>query len=526
MDMQKEKIKMMQSEMIKNIAENLGNEIWTYAHYSEKEFSPQVCFYCVVVPNKEIKKSLSDFSWDFHKGDGLPCCEHSGKYIKYGNRRNIRPLVFYRTFWDARPSYIEILEEFRLFHDLYFDKLNNKYIKINDDGTEEDIIIIDDFNVKIKTSAIKEFLAITNHKLLILFDIKYHSKYSLEELTILDERNTFKSKNIIYNLSTCNVKHSSDNFKSLSRLLGKKVVKGLPKTKCNIYPFNEDNKKQYIEFITQIDEYNEPILTSCDRDIWENFYKTVTFKKEVLNKYYANPNKYAVGDGRIHCGNLWYLPIDNDNTDKVIVLLGDLGKLSYEEQMYWRSFNIPPQGGMSMTCFNRNFMCIATDASIADLKFKEIFNNFNKDWKAEYGWDLFLPLAKEDDYHSQILRIPLNDSQNEFDEQVRGLVKILIDSINEKELDKYTKSELKGSINKLEYFLKIKKISGFEQFIEFLKNLQNLRSSAVAHRKGNNYKKIVKVFGIEEKSLTKVFEEILEKSCEFITYLKAVLINV
>ena len=157
MDMQKEKIKMMQSEMIKNIAENLGNEIWTYAHYSEKEFSPQVCFYCVVVPNKEIKKSLSDFSWDSHKGDGLHCCEHSGKYIKYGNRRNIRPLVFYRTFWDARPSYIEILEEFRLFHDLYFDKLNNKYIKINDDGTEEDIIIIDDFNVKIKTSAIKEF---------------------------------------------------------------------------------------------------------------------------------------------------------------------------------------------------------------------------------------------------------------------------------------------------------------------------------------------------------------------------------
>lgn len=526
MAMQKEKNKMMQSEMIKNISENLGNGIWTPAHFSEKEFSNEVCFYCVVIPKKELKNSLSDFSWDFNKGDGLPCCEHSGKYIKYGNKRNIRPLVFYRTFENTRPSYIEILEEFRLFHNLYFDKLNNKYIKINDDGSEEDIIIIENFNVKIKTSAIKEFLAITNNKLLILFDIKQYSTYSLEKMNILAESNTYKTVNLIYNLSTCNVTNFCDSYKSISRVLGKKVVNGIPKKKCNIYPFNENKKKQYIEFITKIDNNNKAILTSCNREIWGNFYKPVTFKKEVLNKYYSNPNKYTVCDGRIYCGNLWYLPIDNDNIDKVVVLLGDLGKLSYEEQMYWRSFNIPPQGGMSMTCFNRSFMCIATDASTAYLKFKENFNNFNKDWKREYGWDLFVPLEKEDNYHCQILRIPLNDSQNEFDEQVRGLVKILIDSINEKELNKYTKSELKGSINKLEYFLKQKNISGFEKFIEFLKDLQNLRSSAVAHRKGNNYKKIAKVFGIGEKSFKKVFEEILEKSCEFINYLKNSLINV
>ena len=57
MDVKKEKIKMLQSEMIDYIEKELGNEIWTHAYYSEKEFCPQACFYCVIAPNKEIKKA-------------------------------------------------------------------------------------------------------------------------------------------------------------------------------------------------------------------------------------------------------------------------------------------------------------------------------------------------------------------------------------------------------------------------------------------------------------------------------------
>lgn len=519
MDLQKEKIKMLQSEMIDYIEKELGNEFWIHAYYSEKEFCPQACFYCVIAPNKEIKKSLTDFSWDFHIGDGIPCCEHSGKYIKYGNNRNIKPLVFYRTFGEARPSYIEIFEEFRLFHNLYFDKLNNKYIKINDDGEEEDIIVIKDLNVDIKTSAIKEFLAITNQKLLILFDIKSHSNYTLEELNISDSSNTFLKKDLIYNISTRNIKHFDDNSKSLSRLLGKKVIKGFLKRKCNIYPFNETRKKQYIKFITQIDKSNKPVLETCNPEIWDNFFKIVTFKKEVLNKYYSNPNKYTVGDGGIYCGNLWYLPIDNDNTDKIIVILGDLGKLSYEEQMYWRSFNIPPQGGMSKTCFNRSFMCEAMNAESADLKFKQNFEKFNNSWKAKYGWYLFLPLTDDDIYQNQILRIPLTDNQSEFDEQVLGLAKITIDSLNEKELNKYSQVEIKGSICKLDNYLKCKQDANHSKYIKFLRNLQTLRSCSAAHRKGSNYKKIKKQFNIGEKSLRNIFEEILDTFNEFLQFL-------
>lgn len=48
--------------------------------------------------------------------------------------------------------------------------------------------------------------------------------------------------------------------------------------------------------------------------------------------------------------------------------------------------------------------------------------------------------------------------------------------------------------------------------IDFFRKLQKLRSSAVALRKGENYTKISKDFGIEEQSYTDVFANILENT--------------
>ena len=48
--------------------------------------------------------------------------------------------------------------------------------------------------------------------------------------------------------------------------------------------------------------------------------------------------------------------------------------------------------------------------------------------------------------------------------------------------------------------------------INFLRNLQDLRSAGVAHLKGKRYAKIKKTFGIGEKELMKVFDDILISS--------------
>lgn len=103
--------------------------------------------------------------------------------------------------------------------------------------------------------------------------------------------------------------------------------------------------------------------------------------------------------------------------------------------------------------------------------------------------------------------------EDEQDTSMVLLDKVFIDSLNEQELGKnltIEKENPKG-LDKLEAFL----LAGgmrFNGMIEFLRNLQNLRSASVAHRKGENYEKIKKYFEIGEKDLSKVFDEILIKS--------------
>jgi hypothetical protein len=103
------------------------------------------------------------------------------------------------------------------------------------------------------------------------------------------------------------------------------------------------------------------------------------------------------------------------------------------------------------------------------------------------------------------------------------LTKILIDSLNEKELAKgltISKHDAKG-IDKLESFLFSKKILQ-SNLIEFLRNLQTLRSTFVAHRKSErskDYKKAANYFKIKEKRLKEVFEDILIKCIGAIIFL-------
>ncbi len=151
----------------------------------------------------------------------------------------------------------------------------------------------------------------------------------------------------------------SDNTKkSHGRLLGKKLVSCDPSFKPDIFG---RQKKQYIDFIIGADDDgrgNSFFLQRSEplQQLWRqqkrapNYLTPVCFRKEVLNKYYSQPEKYTVSDAYLSCGALWSLYIDNNHPEAVMVFLGDLGHLSHTEQMYWRGFNLP-SGKMSRAAF-------------------------------------------------------------------------------------------------------------------------------------------------------------------------------
>lgn len=540
MNIEKEKERLSQQKMLDSILhEPKPTEMLTvyFSDYGSGDHNYGV--YCALVPIDQKKDVLSNYTWDLTIGSGVPgsCVYYdegveTPEYHRFGSDNGIEPLVICRDFHGFKDDYKEISEEFRLFHNLYHDQVNNKYIKIDDDGNEIIVIEMNSNYIRIRSKELKQFLAIKEMFLSIQFDCREHSRASEKELSLEGDESSEETEFHIWTLAYGDFGGVSEH-QAFSRLLGKKLITPFPKSKSGLYGFAKEEPKKYVDFIIDSDEVGDDVLYNSNPDFLSNFFganpeapnylTAVHFKKEVLDKYYGKPSKYSVSDSNLSCASLWGLQIDNHHDGKVCVWLGDLGRdLPYEEQLHWRSYNVPPSGGVSETYFKRQIMAQFTDSDRLEHVFKSKYSELQKVSADNLGWNLLLPLNDEDSHHFECLRIPSTNEQRDFDDLVLGLTKVLIDSLNEKQLNKFIEKEsrgsIKGGISRLETALKNNSIEEYENHIQFLRKLQNLRSSSSAHRKGSNYKKIATEFEIGSKDLISVFEGILAKSVDLLDY--------
>ena len=534
---------LLQTDWREDRINRIGSEPWFIAcdsFYTDRENGG---IYCALIPNKAVEVVLSHPSWDLSMGDGLPGCvvHYDGKgkttsYYRFGNDTGVEPLIIYRTFHGIRESCLELSEEYRHFHNLYYDTVNQEFIKIDDDGTEEVVGRLFDHRMELRLREVRQFLAIKEMHLAVFFDIVRFSKISPAEIGPEGGPVDFRQGLVCYSFhaSPCDFALNR-GYRSFSRLLGKKLIPPLLKDQSGVWPYQE-REKEYEEFIIGVDENGSPVTYTCDPNLLANYFGAnpgaphyltpVFFRREVLAKYYANPEKYSVEDGYLRCAGLWGLRMDNNHPNYVIAFLGDLGRdLPHSEQLYWRSFNTLPEGGVSEVCFRRGFLAQFADPQSPDLRFKYLFERLQRRWQECFGWQLFLPLSDEDSHFYTTLRVPLTNDQAEFDSQVLALTKILVDSINEKRLA----AELGGThanergISKLERFLEQRQLPERANCIAFLRALQDLRSSGVAHRKGRKYDKVSARFGIGEKDLRRVFKDILSQATDLIIALSKLL---
>jgi hypothetical protein len=82
---------------------------------------------------------------------------------------------------------------------------------------------------------------------------------------------------------------------------------------------------------------------------------------------------------------------------------------------------------------------------------------------------------------------------------------------------------LKG-IDKLEAFLQSKFVN-IPPMIEYLRNLQELRSTGVAHLKGRKYSRIKETFEIDKKDLQEVFDLIMVGAIKTLNSLEKVFLQ-
>jgi hypothetical protein len=505
--------------------EDAGTSDWIDIYHRIKTESDSFVVFGAFVAETAAQKELRNAEWGHDLRGLVPACtEYAQGRVQYdvhGNDQGYQPIVLERSFYGMKPPHKEMSEEFRLFHNLYFDSKNHKYIKIRDDGSEQDVIRIEDERISIRSIEMKQFLAVKEARLGLFWDIRHHYKNTrASQITEHREVKTEQGPDFIYTTVIADGMVDS----SFIRILGKKLIRGFDKKDSDVWPYNERREEPatYMEFIVGTDDRGKEKKLPCDPHRG-NYLTPVFFRGDVLNRYYDNPTKYSVEDGYLRCGDLWGVQIDNDNPENVAVFLGDIGRdIPESEHGYWRSFNIAPSGSLSETAIRRSFLSEFTDPKRMDLVFKRQFIVTQDAWKRKHGWLFFRPFSEEDEHCYSSLRIPANAEQNELDTQVMYLAKLMVDSLNEREIAKTVKSvpNQKG-IDKLEAYLGMKGFPNYEEHIQFLRDLQSLRSTGAAHRKGKNYEKTAKRLDFEHKDQRLIFTELLERAIFFLNSLKA-----
>ena len=172
---------------------------------------------------------------------------------------------------------------------------------------------------------------------------------------------------------------------------------------------------------------------------------------------------------------------------KVSVWLGDLGRIPFEEQKYWRTFNIKPEGKMDSKFVDRQIRGIWTDASRIESKLVPSLNRFNAMIKEQYGDVIFNVLSDADKEIYNTFMIPTNYSIPEYQSFLMKLSKLTVESINVKLIkkamgDEYEKeAKGNGSIFQLGVFLKYAKIDDNEKVSNSLKKAYNSRNKLSGH---------------------------------------------
>ena len=518
-----------------------------------------------LVEDSKVPEILDNYSWDLMRGEGLPDVEvewHGNKklmkYKRFGNG-NCEPFVFYIKGNKNYPDHIELSEEFRLFlrlHERCVSKEKKEYVFLRSDGTEDIVAELSGLQMEIKLEYLRRYLSARGMNLVIFFDYDYRSEYTYSELGISPVTNELtKDKEYIYYYTNYYNPYEY-KFASFCNMRGKCV---LFHESVEDYDDDYGNDDKYTKFIIGYDEKGNEVEFSCNQDLLSNFYccrgnaplelTPVFFNKEVLDKYYSNPQKYSVSEGYISCDGFWSLKVDNDCSEYVVVMLVDLGRLSYREQLYWKSFNIAPprKSGLSETMYRRWILGQFCDPNSPDTLLKQCFMSFNERWKEKFEWRLFLPLTKEDEYLFQSLHcMTTSDNIREFESQILALVKMTVDSLNQEKLmnnvdegnvgvkkfleDKKVASlkDITQSIDKFELFLISNSCTDRDTIITFFRRLQNLRSLNVAHRKSSENKKresLNDYFKLEEMDKRNVLDNIFKEMIWSMRFLEEVFID-
>ena len=471
--------------------------------------------HCALLSNDIAVNAMEEAEWDLQSPDGFPafsCMGENIKYHRYGGNigRGIEPLVFLRDYAAFKPAQLELSEEFRHFHNLYYEESKKEYVQFGESGTCSSVagITTNDNEARelwIRANEIRQFLAAKQMSLAVYFYVtRFETELTISRIPQKNRKSKIREKNLCYDFRVWHNPSVLPGGALISRLFGKILLAPPPVKEAGIWPFSKGEGEQFPEFKSVELHSGKDVRLSCNPDKIgsRRFLSVVVCRGAVLDKY-RREKHFTVGKRGIQCGRQWHLPIIYQDINHVVVHLGDVGRLPEAERLHWAAHNIPHSEWKRAWGNDDQF------------DFPVVRENANCAWERALGWPLFCPLAKGDEERLSRLHIPTGNSQEDFDQQIISLDILLINYLNTGEM----KVNSGHPIDMLEETLQKHDIREGDHWMSFLRHLREIRNGA-AHPKEPKYLEHLEALGASPDDLKGGFAKILRKAMDFLRWLR------
>ena len=495
-----------QEKMIEDSCSVNGREPWTivYDDWNHEDGARGGRYACFAQPEQR-QRIVSHREWDFTEVDGIPSFRSNdeGKevYCRNGNVLGFEPLIIKQEFHGVVPDSLLLSEEFRLLMNLWTDSTSRNFYMISDDGSKELVVRFNATRIEIRTPVLRCYQAIRQLDLVLFTDSQSYTRCFVPDV-LLDDLNCERlmDDNLGYIFRNVTKVTHRPGVSNRSFLLAKRILPPPSSDeKCGIWS-REKKQDDYPKFIIGEDGNGNPVRYVCNPDKLSGsdldvptYCTSVFFKRDVLRRYYDNSELYSVSDKYLGCAQKWGVQIDNSNSHVVSVYLGDIGRdIPSSHWQHWSSYNIPPIYSRSKSGIRCSFLGQFVGRDNPEHQFKRKYSELQKVWEQSWGWRLHREPAKQDAGVIKRLRVPLNETEAEFKQQLLNLALVLVDLLNEKSIGKEcpeAKNEKGGGISKLECFLKYYSYHHVERDISVLRTVQSMRSRIAAHASGSSGQK-------------------------------------
>lgn len=257
---------------------------------------------------------------------------------------------------------------------------------------------------------------------------------------------------------------------------------------------------EYVSFIAQDWRNKKVTEISTDPADTTNYFDAVVndlpfelspafFRAEVLSKYKADREKYAVGERDVNCRSSWTLRrYDVNDAGQVFAYICYLRNLPFSEQLHWKSFNEPPKADISERAYINDFK---GEFVTFQHPRAETLSMLRRWRDSEVGW-----WTLRDEDLLQRANPPISSSKDEWAEAIMDLAKLIVEGFVTKYLraaleklsEPYTREE--QSISLLEKIVSLKNPYGGHVKLEGLRTVQHIRSKVRGHSSGTEGKAI------------------------------------